>query len=145
VRTKTLNTTARRAELEYHQNGRVGGLTNFRFIPPPIAVIRATLEKADAAGQRAQPKEWSRALAGRIVGASAPRRPRRLHEICGRQCPSLTKTVADFLEVAAVIVHFRNDWLAERTTLVPRPCHPHQISKREVVAPQAIYCADQAR
>jgi hypothetical protein len=76
--TETMIIATRRAELEYHQNGRVGRLTHFRFIPPPIALIRATLEKADAAGQRAQPKERSRALAGRIVGASAPRRPRRL-------------------------------------------------------------------
>ena len=35
--------------------------------------------------------------------------------------------------------------MAERTTLVPRPRHPHQISEREVVAPQAIYCAYQAK
>ena len=78
MRKETMNMTTRREELEYHQNGRVSGLTHFRFLPPPIAVIRAMLEKADAAGQRAQPKERSRALAGRIVGASAPWRPRRL-------------------------------------------------------------------
>jgi hypothetical protein len=38
---------------------------------------------------------------------------------CGRQCPSLPETIAEFLEVAAVIVHHAEDRLAERTTLVP--------------------------
>jgi hypothetical protein len=44
-----------------------------------------------------------------------------------------------------VIVHFPDDRVAERTTLVPRPCHPHQISERKVVAMQTIYRADQAK
>src|SRR5450755_4012065 len=40
---------------------------------------------------------------------------------------------------------FIDDRLTKRTTLVPRPRHPHQVSEREVVAPQAIYRADQAK
>ena len=54
------------------------------------------------------------------------KRKRRLPQVCGRQCPSLSKAVAEFIEVAAVIVHFREDWLADRTELVSRPGHPHQ-------------------
>ena len=70
---------------------------------------------------------------------------RRLPKVCGRQCPSLTETAAEFLEVAALIVHFGDDWLAERTALVPRPGHPDQISERKIVAAQMIYRADQAK
>lgn len=73
------------------------------------------------------------------------KRKRRLPQVSGRQCPSLIKTVAEFPEVAAAIVHFRDDWLAELTALVPRPCHPHQISERKIVAAQTIYRADQAK
>ena len=35
--------------------------------------------------------------------------------------------------------------MAERTPLVPRPGHPHQISERKVVAAQSVYRADQAK
>jgi hypothetical protein len=70
---------------------------------------------------------------------------RRLPQVCGRQRPSVTETAAEFLEVAAVIVQDGYDRLSERTTLVPRPCHPDQISKREVVTPQAVYRTDQAK
>ena len=66
-------------------------------------------------------------------------------KVCGRQCPSFTKAVAKFIEVAAVIIHHAEDRMAEWTTLVPRPRHPNQITEREVVAPQAIYCAYQAK
>jgi hypothetical protein len=44
-----------------------------------------------------------------------------------------------------VIVHHGDDRLAKRRALVPRPRHPHQISEREVVAPQAIYRTDQEK
>jgi hypothetical protein len=79
------------------------------------------------------------------VGYPSRKRRRRLLQVCGRQRPSRAKTAAEFLEVAATIVHFSDDRLTERTTLVPRPRHPHQVSEREVVAPQAIYRADQAK
>ena len=44
-----------------------------------------------------------------------------------------------------MIVHFRDDRVAERTTLVPHPCHPHKISECKVAATQMIYRADQAK
>jgi hypothetical protein len=80
------------------------------------------------------------------AGEGAPRkRKRRLPQVCGRQRPSLTKTAPEFPEVAAAIVHFRDDRVPERRTLVPRPRHPHQIPERKVVAAQMINRADQAK
>ena len=55
------------------------------------------------------------------------------------------RQAAQFFEIDAVIVHFSDDRVAERTTLVPRPCHPHQILERKVVASQTIYRTDQAK
>jgi hypothetical protein len=69
----------------------------------------------------------------------------RLPKVCGRQCPSLTETVAKLLEVAALIVHFGDDRLAEWASLVPRAGYPDQISERKKVAAQMINCADQAK
>ena len=44
-----------------------------------------------------------------------------------------------------MIVHYGENRVAERTPLVPRPGHSHQISEREVVAAQSVYRADQAK
>jgi len=65
--------------------------------------------------------------------------------VCRCQGQSLSQTIAEFLKVTAVIVHYGEDRLAERTTLVSCPGHPHQISERKVVAAQSVYRADQAK
>jgi hypothetical protein len=82
---------------------------------------------------------------GRSGRAGGVRKRKRRLQIGGRQRPSLAKTAAEFPEIAAAIIHFRDDRVAERTTLVPRPRHARQIPEGEVVAAQMIYRADQAK
>jgi len=100
-----------------------------------------------------QPCDWSKP-------ARAPRRDNGIEEGRGgghasesinrhrsavASARTSNKTIAEFLELAAAIVHFRYDRAAERTTLVPRPRHAHQVREGKVVAARMIHRAYQAK
>jgi hypothetical protein len=70
--TDAMIAAARRAERDYHQKGRAAGLPPFRFIPTPIAVIRAIPEEAVSAASASNARS-SRGLWQ--AGSWSPSRP----------------------------------------------------------------------